>query len=62
VKEQRGALSLSQQVFATRAGMSTNRVRDLERYDLATLDTLTRLARVLGVDVDEFTGRKRGAR
>jgi hypothetical protein len=41
--------------------MSTNRLRDLERYGLATVDTLTRLARVLGVSVDELTGRKAGA-
>ncbi len=41
--------------------MSMNRLRDLERYGLATIDTLTRLARVLGLSVDELSGRK-GAR
>ena len=60
-KATRTQLGLSQQVTATRAGMSMNRLRDLERYSLATIDTLTRLARVLGVSVDELTGRKAGA-
>ena len=35
-----------------------NRLRDLERHGLATLDTVAKLARVLGVDVDTLTGRK----
>ncbi len=40
--------------------MSMNRLRDLERYGLATIDTLTKLARALSVDVDFLTGRKAG--
>lgn len=51
---------LSQQVAATRAGMSMNRLRDLERYGLATVETVALLARALGVDVDVLTGRKGG--
>lgn len=57
-KARRTGDGLSQQVTATRAGMSINRLRDLERYGLATMDTVTRLARVLSVDVDVLTGRK----
>lgn len=53
---------LSQQVLATRAGISIARLRDLELYGAATTDTLNRLARVLGVTVDELTGRKSGNR
>jgi transcriptional regulator with XRE-family HTH domain len=53
----RHRLGLSQQVAATRAAMSTNRLRDLERHGLATTDTLVRLARALGVPVDDLTGR-----
>lgn len=49
---------LSQQVAATRAGISTNRLRDLESHSLATIDTVMRIARVLGVDVDTLTGRR----
>lgn len=60
-KSMRLGFGISQQVAATRAGMSMNRLRDLERYGLATIDTLTKLARVLGVDVDALTGRKAGA-
>lgn len=57
-KTKRLELGLSQQVAATRAGMSMNRLRDLERYGLATIDTVTKLARALSVDVDYLTGRK----
>lgn len=59
-KSKRLELGLSQQVAATRAGMSMNRLRDLERHGLATMDTVARLARALGVDVDTLTGRKGG--
>lgn len=57
-KAKRLELGLSQQVTATRAGMSMNRLRDLERHDLATLETISRLARVLGLELDVLTGRK----
>jgi transcriptional regulator with XRE-family HTH domain len=60
-KSKRLELGLSQQVAATRAGMSMNRLRDLERYGLATMDTVTKLARALSVDVDYLTGRKAGS-
>jgi transcriptional regulator with XRE-family HTH domain len=60
-KSRRLQRKLSQQVTATRAGMSINRLRDLERYGLATPDTLARLARALETSVDELTGRKGGA-
>lgn len=58
VKSKRLELGLSQQVAATRAGMSMNRLRDLERLGVATIDTVTRIARVLCVDVDHLTGRR----
>lgn len=57
-KSQRLKQGLSQQVAATRAGMSMNRLRDLERHSIATTDTLAKLARVLALDVDTLTGRK----
>lgn len=57
-KSARIELGLSQQVAATRAGMSTNRLRDLERHGLATLETIALLARVLNVHVDALTGKK----
>ena len=53
---------LSQQVLATRAGISIARLRDLELYGAATTETLNLLARVLGITVDELTGRKGGDR
>ena len=58
VRALRTKLGLSQQVAATRAAMSTNRLRDLERHGLATTETLGRVAKVLGVHVDDLTGRK----
>ncbi|MEN9800542.1 MAG: hypothetical protein RL653_4239 [Pseudomonadota bacterium] len=57
-RSKRLELGLSQQVAATRAGMSMNRLRDLETHGLATIDSVTRLARVLGIEVDALTGRK----
>lgn len=60
-KAKRVQLGLSQQVAATRAGMSMNRLRDLERHGLATMTTVMKLALVLGIDVDVLTGRKDGA-
>lgn len=59
IADLRRATRQSQQVCATRAGMSTNRLRDAERHGLATTETLTLLARVLGVAVDDLTGRSR---
>ncbi len=58
MRSKRREMGLSQQVTATRAGMSTNRLRDLERHSIGTLDTVTRIARVLGCNLDELTGRK----
>ena len=49
--------SLSQQVLATRAGISIPRLAEVERYSTATTETLTLLARALGVSVDELRGR-----
>ena len=53
----REARSISQQVLATRAGISIPRLRDAERFGNATTETLNLLARVLSIDVDVFTGR-----
>lgn len=52
----RAAIGLSQQVLATRAGISIPRLRDAETHGFATTETLTLLARVLGVDFDHLTG------
>jgi len=54
----RGAAGLSQQVLATRAGISIPRLRDAERFGAATTETLNLLARVLGTDVDVLLGRR----
>ena len=54
----RKAQSLSFQVSATRGGMSINRWRDVERYSAATTETLNKVAKALGVDVDALLGRK----
>lgn len=56
----RGAAGLSQQVLATRAGISIPRLRDAERFGTATTETLNLLARVLGTDVDVLLGRRPG--
>jgi len=58
-RSKRLEMGLSQQVAATRAGMSMNRLRDLERYGLTTRTTLAKLAPVLGMTVDELVGRVR---
>jgi transcriptional regulator with XRE-family HTH domain len=54
----RDATGLSQQVLATRAGISIPRLRDAERFGTATTETLNLLARVLGTDVDVLLGHK----
>jgi transcriptional regulator with XRE-family HTH domain len=54
----RRASGLSQQVLATRAGISIPRLRDAERFGTATTETLNLVARALGVAVDALTGRK----
>lgn len=54
----RRAAGLSQQVLATRAGISIPRLRDAERFSTATTETLNLLARALGTDVDVLLGRK----
>src|SRR3954468_7766273 len=56
----REAAGLSQQVLATRAGISIPRLRDAERFGAATTETLNLLARVLGTDVDVLLGRRPG--
>lgn len=56
----RGAAGLSQQVLATRAGISIPRLRDAERFGAATTETLNLLARALGTDVDALLGRRPG--
>jgi len=53
----RRSAGLSQQVLATRAGISIPRLRDAELHSLATTATLTLLARTLAVSVDLLTGR-----
>lgn len=58
----RQAHGLSQQVLATRAGVSIPRLGEVERYSAATTATLNAIARALCVSVDELTGRKEVAR
>lgn len=53
----REAQGLSQQVLATRAGISIPRLGSAERFDAATTETLTLLARALKVSVDDLVGR-----
>ena len=60
ILELRHSLGLSQQVLATRAGLSIPRLAEAERYGAATTATLNALARVFEVSVDELTGRKAG--
>ncbi|MBM7117656.1 helix-turn-helix domain-containing protein [Archangium primigenium] len=57
----RKSRGLSQQVLATRAGISIPRLRDAERFGAATTETLTLLAQALATDVDSLLGRKGGA-
>lgn len=54
----RGRAGLSQQVLATRAGISIPRLADAERHGLATTETLMLIARALGLDVDDVAGRR----
>ncbi len=61
IVELRHSLGLSQQVLATRAGLSIPRLAEAERYGAATTSTLNALARALRISVDELTGRKAGA-
>ncbi len=58
----RKSRGLSQQVLATRAGISIPRLRDAERFDAATTETLSLLAQALATDVDTLLGRKEGPR
>lgn len=53
----RASVGLSQQFFATRAGISIPRLREAERYGAATTDTLNRIAKAFCVSVDDLTGR-----
>ena len=57
VRALRKARNISQQVCATRAGVSIPRLADCERHGLATTETLNLIARTLGVTIDELTGR-----
>lgn len=52
----------SQQVLATKAGISIPRLRDAERFGAATTETLNLLAQALATDVDTLLGRKEEAR
>lgn len=53
----RKGAGLSQLVLAVRAGVAPPRIGEAERFDIATRDTLRRLAPVLGVTVDALVGR-----
>lgn len=56
----RGLRKTSRQVAATRAETTLPTFADAENHGLATPETLRKIARVLGVSVDELTGRKSG--
>lgn len=58
----RKSLGLSQQVLATRAGISIPRLRDAECFGAATTETLNLLAQALATDVDTLLGRKEAVR
>ncbi|OJT16852.1 hypothetical protein BO221_48000 [Archangium sp. Cb G35] len=58
----RQSRGLSQQVLATRAGISIPRLRDAECFGAATTETLNLLAHALATDVDTLLGRKEGTR
>lgn len=60
VRHLRNRQGLSLQVAATRGGTTPQTLVQLERHDLATTRTLNCVARVLGVSVDELTGRREG--
>lgn len=55
--ELREAAELSQQVLATRAGISIPTLSAAERFGVATTKTIGLLARALGTDVDRLMGR-----
>lgn len=57
VKEMRNRQGLTLQVAATRGGTTPQTLVQLERHDLATTRTLLRVAKVLGVSIDELLGR-----
>lgn len=56
----RSKLHLSQQVLATRAGISIPRLRDAEQFSLATTETINLLARALGIPASELLARAGG--
>jgi transcriptional regulator with XRE-family HTH domain len=56
VRARRAALRLSQQVLATRAGLSIRTVANVERGQDTTIDTLRRIAEELGVSASELLG------
>jgi transcriptional regulator with XRE-family HTH domain len=57
LRQLRAERALSQQVLATRAGISIPRLREAEQYNAATTSTLARLARALALDLDRLVGR-----
>lgn len=61
VRELRLRKGLTLQVAATRGGTTPQTLVQLERHDLATTRTLNCVARILGLSVDELTGRKAAA-
>jgi transcriptional regulator with XRE-family HTH domain len=58
VRLRREALGLSQQALASQAGLAIRTVANVERGQDATMDTLRRLADVLGASADELLGRR----
>lgn len=58
----RKSRGLSQQVLATKAGISIPRLRDAECFNAATTETLNLLAQALATDVDTLLGRKEASR
>lgn len=58
VRELRNRQGLTLQIAATRGGTTPQTLIELERHDLATTRTLNCVSRVLGIRVDELTGRR----
>jgi transcriptional regulator with XRE-family HTH domain len=57
-KTLRHSIGLSQQIVATKAGISPNRLRDLETQSIATLDTIAKVAAALGVGPEFLIGAR----
>lgn len=56
MKERRASRRLTQAELAAAAGVTPNRIIDLEVGDIATPETIASIARALGVRTETLTG------